>query len=98
MRRPSKKQAAKAAKKSAKEKEANQTKPPSKAKKAVTKKAATKKKSTSGVLGCCTLVGSGPDIQREGVTKSYCEQLAAELGKNPIWTPGKCAQPDRSRT
>jgi hypothetical protein len=94
MRRPSKKQAAKAAKKSAKAKGANQTKP----KKAVTKKAATKKKSTSGVLGCCTLVGSGPDIQREGVTKSYCEKLAAELGKNPIWTPGKCAQPDRSRT
>ncbi|HXB76248.1 MAG TPA: hypothetical protein VNX23_02370 [Bradyrhizobium sp.] len=98
MRRPSKKQAAKAAKKAAKAKGANQTKPPSKAKKAVTKKAATKKKSTSGVLGCCTLVGSGPDIQREGVTKSYCEKLAAELGKNPIWTPGKCAQPDRSRT
>jgi len=77
MRRPSKKQAAKAAKKSAKAKGANQTKPPSKAKKAVTKKAATKKKSTSGVLGCCTLVGSGPDHSTRGCYKELLRKACS---------------------
>jgi hypothetical protein len=37
-------------------------------------------------------VGSGPDVQIEGITESACEKEAARLGKNPIWTPGKCAQ------
>lgn len=99
MRRPSKKSAAK--------KKTSKTKKTSKAQKTTnkktTKKKATKKKSGAksaraglarAALGCCTLVGSGPDVQFEGMTSAECAKRAAALGKNPIWSPGKCAEPD----
>ena len=72
---------------------------PSKAKKSAKAKKAPKKKAAAGaalaggVLGCCTLTGSGRDTQIEGITKIECEKRAAAAGKNPIWSPGKCAQP-----
>ena len=44
--------------------------------------------------GCCTLSGSGPDEQHEGLTKEECRLLGIEKGKNDHWVPGLCAQPD----
>jgi hypothetical protein len=61
------------------------------------KKTATKKKSKMAVaapLGCCTLTGSGPDEQHEGLTREECRLLAISKGKNPSWVAGKCAEPD----
>jgi hypothetical protein len=45
-------------------------------------------------LGCCTLTGSGPDIQYEGITQEECRRRAIALGKNDHWVAGKCAQPN----
>jgi len=45
-------------------------------------------------LGCCTLTGSGPDVQYEGITQQECNRRAIAAGKNPHWVKGKCAQPD----
>jgi hypothetical protein len=59
---------------------------PGKKKKAVKKKAA-------APVGCCTLTGSGPDEQHEGLTQEECRLLAIRKKKNDHWVPGKCAQP-----
>jgi hypothetical protein len=100
MRKPSKTRTLAKAKKASKTKRSKAKKAakgkPSKAKKAAKKPRAvraTSKGAALGVLGCCTLVGSGPDTQYEGITKQECERRAAAQGKNPIWSPGKCAQP-----
>jgi hypothetical protein len=71
-------------------------KKPIKAKKASSKKKKMKttKKSPKDVLGCCTLTGSGPDEQYEGLTREQCRRLAISKGKNDRWVPGKCAEPD----
>jgi hypothetical protein len=61
------------------------------AKKASKKKAA--KKAKAAVLGCCTLTGSGPDQQIEGVTREKCRLLAIQAGKNDHWVAGECAEP-----
>jgi hypothetical protein len=63
-------------------------KKPTKAKKTASKKA------VSDPRGCCTLIGSGPDEQHEGLTREECRLLAIRKGKNPSWGPGKCAEPD----
>jgi len=90
MRGPSKKIAAKAKKTT----KAEDTAKAKKSKKKKKKAAGAKVGPSARVLGCCTLVGSGPDVQIEGITESDCDKRAAALGKNPIWTPGKCAQPN----
>jgi len=60
-----------------------------------TKKAAKKAtKKRTAALGCCTLTGSGPDLQFEGITKAECRRRAIAMGKNDHWVRGKCAQPD----
>jgi hypothetical protein len=61
---------------------------------AARKSAATKAKKAKAILGCCTLVGSGPDQQIEGITKAECRQRAIAAGKNDHWVKGKCAQPN----
>lgn len=72
-------------------------------KKTKAKKAKAKKKTTmpagmaaaaDGPTGCCTLTGSGPDIQREGLTREQCRILANSLDKNFQWVAGLCAEPD----
>jgi hypothetical protein len=55
------------------------------------KKAASKK--AAAPVGCCTLTGSGPDEQHEGLTQKQCRLLAIRKGKNDHWVRGKCAQP-----
>ena len=65
---------------------------PSKKKTAKTPKAASPSLAT-GALGCCTLTGSGPDKQIEGIGRAACIQKANELGKNFHWVAGKCAEP-----
>jgi hypothetical protein len=71
-------------------------------KKASSKKAPPMKASLEGApkaakrkaaLGCCTLTGSGPDVQFEGITKADCRQRAIAAGKNDHWVPGQCAEP-----
>ena len=62
-------------------------KKPAKAKKA-------KKKVAGGGKGCCTLRGSGPDEQHEGLTREQCRILANSKGKNFSWVAGLCAEPD----
>ena len=64
----------------------------SKAKKKAKKKKAAAKKRTA-VLGCCTLTGSGPDVQIEDITREECRRRAIALGKNNHWVLGKCAEP-----
>ena len=83
------KKAAKAAGKKAASKKAASKKVA--AKKASKKKAA--KKAKAAVLGCCTLRGSGPDGQIEGITREECRRRAIELNKNFSWVAGKCAEP-----
>lgn len=83
------KKAAKAAGKKAASKKAASKKVA--AKKATKKKAA--KKAKAAVLGCCTLTGSGPDQQIEGITREKCRLLANQAGKNDHWVAGKCAEP-----
>jgi hypothetical protein len=56
------------------------------------KKSAAKK--SAAAKGCCTLTGSGPDQQHEGLTREQCRLLAISRGKNPHWVAGKCAEPD----
>jgi hypothetical protein len=56
-------------------------------------KAAKKKKKSAAALGCCTLTGSGPDEQYEGITKTECRRRAIAAGKNDHWVAGKCAEP-----
>jgi hypothetical protein len=58
------------------------------------KKKKTAKKAAAAPKGCCTLTGSGPDEQREGLTREECRLLAISKGKNPHWVEGKCAEPD----
>jgi hypothetical protein len=69
-------------------------KKPTTAKKTAGKK---KKKATTvgaATRGCCTLTGSGPAEQYEGITKEECRQLAIQRGKNHHWWAGKCAAPN----
>lgn len=90
------KKAAKAKKAAAAKKSAKTTRKATKQKTGAKKKSVSKKKMRTlagGPLGCCTLVGSGPDTQIEGITKEQCRRLAIESGKNDRWVPGKCAQP-----
>jgi hypothetical protein len=61
-------------------------KKPTKAKKTASKKAAAAPK------GCCTLSGSGPDEQIEGITQEACRRLGIQKGKNDHWVKGLCAQ------
>lgn len=86
-----KKTSKKAAKKKAVTKKATK-------KKAVKKKAKAKKAKPTvmGIapLGCCTLTGSGPDDQFEGVTQARCRELAIAAGKNDHWVLGQCAEPN----
>jgi hypothetical protein len=63
-------------------------KKPTKAKKAASKKVA------AAPGGCCTLRGSGPDEQHEGLTREQCRLLAISKNKNFSWVAGKCAEPD----
>lgn len=101
MRRPARKAKSKRAtrtKKAAKAKKAAAAKKSAKTTRKATKSktGAKKKKMTTlagGPLGCCTLTGSGPDRQIEGITKEQCRRLAIESGKNDHWVPGQCAQP-----
>lgn len=87
-----KSKAAKAAgKKATRKKTAAKTATKKKAKKATKKKA--KKAAKKGVLGCCTLRGSGPDSQIEGITREECRRRAIKLNKNFSWVAGKCAEP-----
>jgi hypothetical protein len=46
------------------------------------------------VHGCCTLMGSGPDEQHEGLTREECRLLSIRKGKNFSWVAGLCAEPD----
>lgn len=61
---------------------------------AVKKKKAARKKAARKValVGCCTLTGSGPDEQHEGLTQKQCRLLGITEGKNAHWVAGKCAQ------
>jgi len=69
-------------------------------KKKATKKTAPKKGARMASMaamaptGCCTLRGSGPDEQHEGLTRDACRTLAISKGKNFSWVPGLCAEPD----
>ena len=74
------------------------------AKRAVVKKTKTKKtkkakkkakltRAAAAQRGCCTLTGSGPDEQIEGLTREECRRLAIQRGKNSHWYPGQCAEP-----
>lgn len=68
-------------------------------KKAATKTASRKAKAigkrVAAATGCCTLTGSGPDEQREGLTKEQCRRLAMRKGKNYQWIAGLCAESGR---
>ena len=44
-------------------------------------------------LGCCTLIGSGPDQQIERISQAECKRRATAAGKNYQWVAGDCAQP-----
>ncbi len=55
--------------------------------------AAVRAMAAAGQRGCCTLRGSGPDEQHEGLTAEECRRLAIEKGKNDSWVPGRCAEP-----
>jgi hypothetical protein len=59
-----------------------------------TEKEKKKGKAKKAPRGCCTLTGSGPAEQYEGVTKEECRLLAIQKGKNDHWWPGKCAKPN----
>jgi hypothetical protein len=76
-------------------KRASRRKTASKAKKkAAPKKAASKVKLTAkATLGCCTLIGSGPDQQIERITEDDCKRRAIAASKNYQWVAGDCAQP-----
>ncbi len=68
------------------------------AKSAAQKKTSTRKSKKSAgpnTLGCCTLTGSGPDDQFEGITRAECRRRAIAAGKNDHWVPGKCAEPNK---
>lgn len=52
-------------------------------------------KRVAAATGCCTLTGSGPDEQREGLTKEQCRRLAMRKGKNYQWIAGLCAESGR---
>ena len=65
-----------------------------KAKKTASAKTATAKKTGSSARGCCTLTGSGPDEQHEGLTREACRLLAIKKNKNFQWIAGLCAEPD----
>jgi hypothetical protein len=63
-------------------------------KKAAPKKAASKLKLTGkATLGCCTLMGNGPNQQIERITQADCKQRAIAAGRNYQWVAGDCAQP-----
>ncbi|MBR1123749.1 hypothetical protein JQ628_19640 [Bradyrhizobium lablabi] len=95
MAKSSKTKAGKASKKATKKvtKAAGKKAAGRKAAKKASKKAAKKKTAKKAVLGCCTLTGSGPDQQIEGVTRERCRLLAIAAGKNDHWVAGKCAEP-----
>jgi hypothetical protein len=63
------------------------------AKRPVGKKTSINKKKAKPSRGCCTLRGSGPDEQCEGLTREECRRLGIERGKNDSWVPGRCAEP-----
>lgn len=58
------------------------------------KKAAKKKKTAakSQVLGCCTLMGNGPAMQIEHITREACRLRGIALDKNDSWVAGECAE------
>lgn len=68
-------------------------KKPTKTKKSTVKKKKAKK-TAAGAQGCCTLIGSGPDEQHEGLTREACRLLSIKKGKNFQWVAGLCAEPD----
>jgi hypothetical protein len=91
MKKPSKAKKASAKKASAKKVSKKKSKVTAKAK---AKKTPKKKAAKKVAVGCCTLTGSGPDQQFEGITKAECRQRAIAAGKNDHWVAGLCAQPD----
>ena len=67
---------------------------PKKAASKAKKKAAPKKAAAAkAALGCCTLIGSGPDQQFERITRDACKRKAIAASKNYQWVAGVCAQP-----
>lgn len=51
-----------------------------------------KAKKAKAPTGCCTLTGSGPAEQYEGLTEEQCRLLAIQKDKNDHWWAGKCAK------
>ena len=68
-------------------------------KKSALKKPAPRKRKSipKTTLGCCTLIGNGPDAQIERITQAACQRRARAAGRNYQWIPGDCAQPSQSR-
>ncbi|MEA2895088.1 MAG: hypothetical protein QOJ84_703 [Bradyrhizobium sp.] len=95
MKKPSKAKNA-SAKKVSKKKVTAKAKAKKAAKKKTVKKTAKKaaKKAKKAAVGCCTLTGSGPDQQFEGITRAECRKRGIAAGKNDHWVAGFCAEPN----